>query len=160
MPAGCDFTCSNKKCEKHNHGFTMTAYWPMGQIELIVNSIAVKKNKDLRERIIKLKNEDGVKLFVIQLPNEELIPVKAFRASFWSPMANCIWNYEIPITEHTDIDALVEEAKKNNILPTVCEKTNGRLMDFNEVVTEGIECPFCNKKMSQSRWFTKEKGKQ
>lgn len=159
MPAGCEFICRNKDCGQFNHGFSMTAPWPMGQIELVVNSIPVKKNKELRDHIIEEKNTNNKKFFVIQFPNEEKIPTRAFRVSFWSPEAKCIWNYEIELNDDNrddDISLLIEEAIKIGNIPPKCEKTGGDLSNFNQAFADGIECPFCNQKMQQSRWFSNE----
>lgn len=158
MPAGCDFICKNKDCGQFDRGFSITAPWPMGQIELVVNSIPVKRIKELRDRIIEEKNNNK-KFFVIQLPNEEKIPVRAFRVSFWSPQAKCIWNYEIELNDDngdSDVSLLIEEAIQKGLIPSKCEKTGGDLLSFNQAFSDGIECPFCNQKMQQSRWFSNE----
>lgn len=165
MPAGCDFICKNKNCENFDKGFVIKDYWPMGAIELVVNSIAVKKNKDLREIIIKEKNENNAKLFAIQFPNEDLIPIKAYRVEFWSPEAKCIWKYEIPANEENEevegvkpnLDELKKKAIENGTIPTKCEKTGCDLRDFRDVVSLGIQCPSCKEKMLQNRWFSNDK---
>ena len=52
--------------------------------------------------------------------------------------------------------ATLEEALPEANLPSTCPKTNSRLMSFNEVSKEGIDCPHCGQKLIQNRWFTNE----
>lgn len=151
MPAGCEFICKNKLCLQCNNGFIITAPWPMGQIELVVNSNAVKEKEKFRQKILDLKKE-GKKFFCIQLPNIENIPIVAYRIQLFSPDAGCIWQYDVELKGRTFQDALKEEN-----LPEKCEKTGCYLLDFNKVIDIGIVCPHCNEKMYQDRWYANEK---
>ena len=154
MPAGCDFICKNDKCEQYKSGFTITSPWPMGRIELVINSNRVKENKPLREHLIKQK-DNGEKLACIQLPNDDDLPITTYRVSLWSDDANCIYSFPI---EETNSDDLEESIKKAN-LPTKCEKTGCELRNFDSVTTDGINCPYCKEKLQQNRWFTNAKSK-
>lgn len=152
MPAGCEFVCKNDKCEQFKNGFSITSPWPMGRIELVINSKKVKNNNDLREYLIKMKN-NGEKLACIQLPDDDDIPVVAYKVSFWSKDAKCIYSYPV---ETTSLDNFEEALEKAN-LPTKCEKTGCELRGFDDLTKKGMECPYCNEKLTQNRWFTNAK---
>jgi hypothetical protein len=152
MPAGCEFVCKNIKCENYNSGFIVTSPWPMGKIELVINSKKVKDNKEFRDYIIKQK-DNGEKHFPIQLPNTDEIPITAYKISLWSDEAKCIYNYKVVIN---NIDNLKDEIKLAN-LPEKCEKTGCQLRDFDSITNDGINCPECKEKLQQNRWFTNAK---
>jgi len=151
MPAGCDFTCSNSVCEHFNKGFTITAPWPMGKIELVINSSDIKKKEELRKTLIDFKNQ-GRKYACITLPNISNVPIVAYRINLWSPQARCIWQFDVEMEGFTSVD----EAAQHANLPIKCQKSGGPLLAFFEIIKEGINCPYCSEKMSQNRWFTKE----
>jgi len=152
MPAGCEFICKNDKCEQYMKGFSITSPWPMGRIELIINSKRVKENKEFRDFLITLK-DNGEKLARIQLPDIDDIPVCAYKVSFWSDEAKCIYNY---LVETQNLDDFDEKFKNANI-PEKCPKTGGELKSFDTVIKDGINCPFCKEKMEQNRWFSNAK---
>lgn len=152
MPAGCEFTCRNEKCEQYKNGRTITSPWPMGRIELVLNSNRVKENPELREYFINLKNQ-GEKFACIQLPNDDQIPIIAYRVSLWNNDEFRTQHFHI---EESNIDNLEEAILKAN-LPSKCEKTGCELKNFNTITTEGINCPFCKEKMQQNRWFANDK---
>jgi hypothetical protein len=129
----------------------------MGRIELIINSTKVKKNNEFREHLIKQKN-DGEKLACIQLPNDDDIPILAFKANLWSDEEKCIHSY--PIAE-SNIENLEEAIKNSDLTKTNLsneeERVRNKLRDFNDVTTNGIDCPYCKEKLKQNRWFTNGK---
>jgi len=148
MPAGCEFTCKNKNCQHYQAGFSITGNWPIAYIEKVIDSTPVKKVKDLRERLISLK-EAGTLYALIQFPNVDKLPCVGQRISLWSPEAHRIWNYEVDMEGKPLVEGITE-------IPKICEKTGCTLLTFNEVVEKGIECPFCKEKLSQNRWFVNE----
>lgn len=152
MPAGCEFACVNEKCKQYKSGFIITSPWPMGKIELVINSKKVKENNEVREHFIKLK-DNGEKYAVIQLPNTDETPIIAYKVSLWSDKAKCIYSYPV---ETVDSQSL-EESIKNANLPEKCEKTGCQLKDFDTITKEGINCPYCGEKLQQNRWFTNGK---
>ena len=152
MPAGCEFICKNDKCENLNKGFAITAPWPIGQIELIINSSPVKKFADLRQRLIDQKNTEGRKFALIQFPNEDQIPIIGYRINMWDSAKNCIWQYDLELQGQS-----LEEALESVVFVSEMAKNGDGLITFNEVVDQGICCPTCHEKMFQNRWFTNEK---
>ena len=152
MPSGCEFICRNETCEHTNKGFTMSAPWPLGRIELIINAPNVKNNDDFRQNLIQLKN-DGRKYACITFPNESNILFEGYRVNFWSPEAKCLWQYDVMVEEVNDIPLAIDE---DDDIPNKCPSTNGKMLTFTETVKEGINCPHCGEKMEQSRWFTNE----
>lgn len=151
MPAGCEFICENLNCPQVNKGFAITAPWPMGKIELVLNSPEVKKYEELRKGIIDFKNQ-GRKYACLTLPNINNIPTVAYRVNLWSPLAHCVWQFDVDMEGCSSVDEAIAKAN----LPTQCQKSGGPLLSFAEVLKEGINCPYCSEKMFQSRWFTKE----
>jgi hypothetical protein len=152
MPAGCEFICKNDKCENYKSGFQITSQWPMGKIELIINSNRVKEKKEFRNYLIKQK-DNGEKYAPIQLPNNDEIPIIAYKISLWSDEAKCIYSYPVIVPNLEKKEETIKEAN----LPEVCEKTGCRLRDFNSVINDGILCPSCKEKLQQNRWFVSEK---
>ena len=155
MPAGCEFICKNEDCQDNGKGFVLTAPWPMGKIELVIselsNQVKLKPSlKDLLDKTIDFKNQ-GRKYACITFPNVNNIPTVAYRINFWSPTANCIWQYDVEEDEELTI---VEAIAK--VTDGICPKTGCRMQDFVEVMKNGIECPSCGELFSQSRWFTNE----
>ena len=152
MPAGCDFICKNEECEFLNFGFTMTALWPMGKICIVLNSEKCKKDNELRNYLIEEKR-NGKKLACIIFPNIEEIPIVAYRAQLWSPMAKCIWEYHI---EETSAEEAMIKMSDENIVPSKCSKTGCELIDFHSAIKIGLDCPKCNTKLFQNRWFSED----
>ena len=152
MPAGCEFICKNNKCENYKSGFIITSQWPMGKIELVINSNRVKGNKGLRDHLIDQK-DNGEKYASIQLPNDEEVPIIAYRVSLWSDEAKCIYSYPVVIPDLENQEQYIKEAN----LPEICEKTGCKLRNFDSVISDGINCPSCNEKLQQNRWFTNAK---
>lgn len=150
MPAGCEFICKNKSCAQCGNGFIITAPWPMGQIELVVNSILVKNNNELRQKLLDFKKE-GRKFACIQMPDSEYIPVIAYRVQLWSPEASCLWQYDLELN-----DKSLHETLQDDTLPKKCEKTGCDLLDFSEVIEQGVKCPTCKEIMYQNRWYSNE----
>jgi len=151
MPAGCEFICKNPNCKHVNSGFVLTAPWPMGKIQLAILSAQVREHPKFKKELIKLKNE-GRKLVCITYPNIDKIPTEAYRIQLWSNDAKCIWEYQVDEKIKIDYDNLVD----NSEIPKTCPKTGCKLLNFFDVVNSGINCPHCNEKLLQSRWFTNE----
>jgi len=148
MPSGCEFTCKNEKCKCYNTGFVITSPWPMGNIQLVINSSSVKDNAEFREQLINVKKE-GKKLACIPFPNIDKIPTECYRVQLWSKEANLIWEYHI---KSDNVETIYDDPE----VPKLCPKTHCNLVIFTEAITEGINCPHCGEKLSQSRWWTNE----
>ena len=151
MPAGCEFICTNRSCEHFNNGFNMTAPWPMGRIELVLNATNVKKDEKLRNGLIKFKNE-GRKYACITYPNVSSITPIAYRVHMWSNGANCIWQYDVVMDGSTSVKDLISKSD----IPTVCPTSGVELWDFEKTIKNGILCPHCSMPMKQCRWFSNE----
>ena len=152
MPSGCEFICKNEECEHVNKGFAITAPWPVGQIELLINAPNVIKKKNFRDGLIKLKNE-GRKFACITYPNEAEIETEGYRVTFWSEAAKCVWQYDVFTKDESSVSDAIDNDPE---IPNVCPKSGGELLNFTEVVKAGIPCPHCNEKMQQSRWYSNE----
>lgn len=152
MPAGCEFICNNESCEHVRKGFSITAPWPLGRIELLINAPNIKNKKLFRDNLINLKN-DGRKHACIIYPNEANVKTEGFRVSYWSPEAKCVWQYDVLVINREDLE---EAIRNDSNIPDSCPKTGCKLLSFNEITEEGIPCPHCGEKMLQSRWFTNE----
>jgi len=154
MPAGCDFICKNKDCQHSNGGFTVTAPWPMGKIELIIAKLnpILKKHQELQKQLIEFKNE-GRKLACIVFPNTDNIKIEAYRVQLWSADASCIWAYELPIEDGKSVEDIIASS---TLLPKVCPKTGGQLLTFTQLLVEPPKCPHCHVELTQSRWFSKD----
>ena len=150
MPVGCEFTCKNVNCDNNNKGFVIVGNWPIADIHLLISSSALINKKNIKEELIEYKNQ-GKKYACIIYPNHGEIKPIGVRVNMWSPHALCIWNYDILFKEGEEINTLI-----NAEVPKACPKSGGRLMTFNQVTEEGIECPSCSQKMYQNRWFTNE----
>jgi len=148
MAAGCDFVCKNEDCDVFDTGFTMTGPWPMGDIE---DMIDVADTQEEISHLTKLKDE-GRRFSCITHPNIHDIATDRFRVNFWSPKGKCIWQYDIIVEDEENI----KEAIENSDVPELCPKTNSLIMNYSEVIKNGIDCPSCNELLNQHRWFSKE----
>ena len=153
MPNGCEFTCNNEDCEQHRAGFIINGAWSIGNICLVMNASNIRHNKPFRDGLIKLKNE-GVKYACITMPNNDDIPVLGYRLQKWCPTCKCIWNNDLLL--ETPEQTYEEALEKSNLSDSKCPKCSGEVLHYDQIVEEGIECPFCNVKMSQSTWFSNE----
>ncbi len=156
MPSGCDFICKNKECKQYDSGFVMTAPWPMGKIELVINDPNVKNKKEFRDKLIKLKNENQ-KYACITYPNVTDIETVAYQVHFWCENCSCLWKYEVVLTEEypTFKEALAKDILDKKI-PDKCFTCNSPLLAYNDVLEKGIVCPHCKEKLQQDGWIAKE----
>jgi len=149
MPAGNDFICKNEECEHQGKGVVLTAPWPMGEIDKVVDTV---DSKALREGIVKLKDE-GREYACITYPNVDKIDTVAYRVHKWCPNCPCLWSYDAIIQgENEPLEETLEKAE----LTEKCPKCETELMDFHEVMEEGIKCPYCKDDMRRSAWFSNE----
>ena len=156
MPAGCDFICKNEKCEHKEKGFTLTAPWPMGKIELVINAPNVKENKKFRKGLVKLKN-DGKKYACITYPNTASIDIIAYQVNLWCKSCPCLWKYDVILSEGYDtFEGAYKKAILDKDIPEKCPTCNEKLFIYDEVLEEGVSCPSCKKDMRQDRWMAKE----
>lgn len=149
MSTGCDFICKNKKCEYFGHGIVLTAQWPLGDIDKIIDSISDENNK---KEIIKLK-EEGRKYGCIVMPNTNNIEIIGYRINMWCDNCSCLWNYDVILDNNT-----FEEALKSANVPDNCVKCNGKLNSFTDVLNNDIiSCTSCHNKLSKNTWFCNER---
>jgi len=152
MPAGCEFVCVNEECEHKGKGFVVVGPWPIGRIELVIEDQKVKENVEFRKGLIKRKKE-GYKHVCINYPNSSDIPIEGYRIQKWCKSCNSLCSFDAMLDEGvTTLEAAIESSG----ITANCGKCQGILMDFNEVLENGIECPHCNKLLQQHRWFSKE----
>lgn len=149
IKSGCEFVCKNAECKEYEKGFVVNSIWPLGKIELIISSSQIEKNEDLKRHLVFLK-DNGEKFAPIQYPDPDNIEVVAYRVSRWSPEGKCIWKYDFELNGRT-----IEEAVKQDEIPTKCQKTGCETKDFLQVIEDGIDCPHCGNKMWQNTWFCK-----
>jgi hypothetical protein len=145
MPAGCSFICDNSKCEQYKNGLTINSPWPMAKIEIVISNlskIAMFKtsHKETLDKIIDYKN-NGRKFACIIYPNNNNLEKVAYLFQFWSPEAKTIWEYDIETNGKS-----LEDILKSPELPDKCPKTGCKLLNFNDVIREGINCPHCGEK--------------
>lgn len=152
MPAGVDFVCKNDDCKYCNSGFVMTAPWPMGDINKIIDAPNVVNHKEFREGLLKLKTE-GRKYACITYPNLDETEMESYRVHKWCQKCTCLWTYDAPVS---DVNKSISEVLEEANLPNECPTCNTELMDFNDVVEGGINCPFCKEEMSNNSWFCNE----
>ncbi len=150
MPVGCEFICKNESCEYNNTGFNMLGQWPISRIEIIISSNVISKKPNIKKELIDLKRQ-GVKYSCIIYPNYNEIEAVGVRINMWNPKELKIENYDILYEENKPTEILIDEK-----IPDVCPKTGNKLLSFSEVTKDGINCPKCNQKMFQNRWFTNE----
>lgn len=144
--------CQNEKCEQYRAGFTINGIWPLGNIDDVLKQEMVQINKGYCEGLEKLKAE-GREYSCIRFPNDEDVPYAGYRVQKWCPSCCRICSYDAMITEENpegDAEEVVAEAG----ITSQCPECKGFLMDFDDVVADGIDCPFCHEKMEQNRWFS------
>ena len=152
MPAGCDFICENTECPHSKGGFVMTGQWPMGKISLVINLPQVKKLKSFRDELVKMRDK-GRKYACINYPNINEISTEAYRIQKWCKRCSCLWSYDVILDEDAKT---FEEALPKADIPEKCPSCDKPLLDFEDVLEEGISCPHCEKVMEQNRWFSNE----
>jgi hypothetical protein len=149
MPAGCEFICDNVKCLQHRAGFSINSIWPLGKIELIISNIneRLPNQTEYKEQLLKWKSE-GRKYACLILPNVNHVPIAAYRVSLWDEEKYCIWPVDVELNEGETLEQAIER-----IVPKTTPE--GRVLkSFNEVMQDGIKCPYCKELMKQSRWFS------
>jgi len=165
MPAGCEFICDNKECTQYRSSISISGHWPIGKIEEIIgilskNPLSLKGiKKEYYNKLLEYKKE-GIKFASIVLPNSLEVPIIGYRLSFWSEKAKCLYQMDI----ETNGKLLSESIPDiSSICPTICPNKkcikrveNCELKPFEKVISDGICCPFCNKKMIQDRWFSND----
>jgi hypothetical protein len=151
MPAGCEFTCRNPRCDNFDTGFVILAPWPMGDIDEIIKSKKTKNKPDL-EKSLKDFKKDGRSYACIPFPNDEKIQTKAYRIHRYSPDSRCVWEYDVVKKDDEELDVAISKAD----IPTECPKTGAKMLDYDNVLKQGILCPSCNVDLNQGRWFAKE----
>lgn len=145
MATGCDFICKNKECKYFDHGIVLTAPWPLGDIDKIIDSLNDDK---IKNELIKLKQE-GRKYSCINMPNSENIEILGYRIHMWCNKCPCLWSYDAILNNDSMEDAIL----KANI-PENCPKCNEKLNSFSDVINEEIiSCTSCKNKLQKNTWF-------
>ena len=137
--SGCDLICENLDCKYWKKGLTFTSTWPLGDIDLVMET--GKDKKEYYEGMLKLK-EEGRKYACISMPNKADIPTLGYRVQKWCD--NC--------KQLRLFDAIDEDI---NSLPSTCSTCNGELITFAKA--QDITCPECKQKLNITRWFVNEK---
>ena len=150
MPAGCDFICQNYLCEHEGKFIVLTSPWPMGNIGCVIESLENENHPSLVQTL-KEKEKLGTKYACIQLPNEKKVETLAYRLNFWHPIQKIVCEYHLELKGRT-----LEEALKGPTVPVFCPESKEKLISFNEILGQEIECPHCDVIMNQIRWFTNE----
>jgi len=154
MPAGVDFVCKNQECQHFDKGIVITAPWPMADINDIIDASNVARQKDFRETLLKLKSE-GREYACITYPNVDELETESFRVHKWCPTCSCLWMYDAPVSKFTFPETISDVIEKADI-PYTCVECETYLMDFNDIVEDGLTCPFCKKEMDKNTWFCNE----
>lgn len=149
--AGCEFVCKNEDCKAKDTGFTITGPWPLGRIELVIENYQVKKMTDFRNQLLAQK-KDGKRYVCIPYPNNTDIPIEGYRVQKWCNACKCVWSFDVMLSE-TAKD--FESAKKEANISDSCSKCGGETDEFSKTQQEGLDCPCCNTKLKQYRWFSK-----
>lgn len=87
MPGGCDFICDNEECEHKGKGIVLTAPWPLGNIDKIIDARNVVKMEEFRETLMNLKVE-GRLYACINYPNVDAIVTEGYRVHKWCSLAH------------------------------------------------------------------------
>jgi len=153
MPSGFEFVCENKDCKYYKTGFVITRPWPLGDINLVIESDKVSKIEGFKEELIKLRDQ-GKEYACINYPNTNNIPEIGYRIQKWCNKCSCIWTCEI-VKEKED-ETVAEGVERMGDI-TECSTCKGELMDFEVIKEDGIPCPFCKVKMKEKSWFINEK---
>ena len=152
MPAGCDFICENEDCEHCSKGTVITGPWPIAKIEKVINAPNVKEKVEFKKEIIDLKNK-GRKFACITYPNVSDIKIEGYRIHKWCDNCPAVWMYDVLLTQEADT---LEKALEIAELPSECPQCKNKLLNFEELLEEGMYCPHCKQEMEQSRWMSKE----
>jgi len=134
MPSGFEFVCENKDCKYYKTGFVITRPWPLGDINLVIESDKVSKIEGFKEELIKLRDQ-GKEYACINYPNTNNIP---------------------EIGKEKEDETVAEGVERMGDI-TECSTCKGELMDFEVIKEDGIPCPFCKVKMKEKSWFINEK---
>jgi len=149
MPAGIDFTCENEKCKCYNKSVTILSSWPIADIDDVISTI---KNDEYKVEFEKAK-QDGKKYACIQFPNQDELRMVGWKVQSWCQKCPRVGEDEILLNEPEEE---FEEALKRYNLPEECPICEGEIKTFDEIIEDGMLCPFCNEKMQGSRWSAKE----
>ena len=158
MPAGCEFICKNESCEHFNKGFTITAPWGMGDIDAVINSRPVRKNSELQGELSRQRDE-GRKYCCINYPlPENEIKVEGYRVQRWCSDCFCLFESYLALNTEVDMtdEEFDEEITKQIEAIEECPKCGKDLLNFNELLEEGVDCPYCKEELFQSRWCSNE----
>jgi len=149
MPAGVDFVCKNESCDCHNNVITILSSWPIADIDKVIETI---KKEEYRVEFEKAK-QNGKKFACIQFPNEDKVEMVGWKIQRWCQQCPRIGEDEVFISNP---DEEFEDAIKQHEFPTTCPVCYGEIKTFEEVVEEGITCPYCHEEMDKQYWTAKE----
>lgn len=124
----------------------------MANIKLILSSIDKNKNPSFYEGLVNLKNS-GRDFACINYPNAKRLKTEAYRVNMWSPKAKRLYQFDILARDGMGLDELISISD----IPRKCTKTNCDLLNFSEIIENGIMCPHCGKELNKEMWFSNEK---
>lgn len=169
MASGCDFTCDNEKCEHHKKGIIIVSPWPLGDINKIIISKNVRTNKDFQKSLVEFRDKNNLKHACINYPNVDKIPVVGYRINMWCQKCRYLYKEDI-VLETPLINMSPEELsaiREQVIADSKCEdKTcptcNEKMKSYAQLMDDedGVDCPFCNVKMTKNSWFTNETSEE
>jgi len=148
MPAGCEFSCDNVDCEHVGKGLTVTGPWPIGDIDLIIESEEVNAKPEFKEELVRQRGE-GLRYSCLNYPNASDVPIVGYMIEQWCCNCKCTWRSNVTLQENETIEEIIEIGVSKK-----CPKCDGDLLSFDEIIKSGIFCPSCYHEMNTNRWFT------
>lgn len=149
MPAGVDFTCKNENCECFNKSITILSTWPIAEIDDVIVSI----EDDSCKNDFKEMKENGAEYACIQYPNTLGVEMVGWKIQRWCQNCPRIGYDEIILNNPKES---FEDAVIRYNIEEECPVCNEKVKTFDEVIEDGILCPFCKEEMQMNRWFAKE----
>lgn len=155
MANGCEFVCNNKDCKNYQTGIVITAPWPLGEIDKVIEDDKVKKDLDFHKHMIDLR-DSGRKYACISFPNTAKIPIEGFRVHMWCEKCMALWNYDAMWDgQEKDMEEIIKKAN----IPENCPKCQSKTKSFADLLDQdngGIICPSCNVKTLMRPFFCNE----
>jgi hypothetical protein len=147
--AGCNFTCENEKCNCYKKSITLTGPWPLAKIDDIID---VTENEMEKQGLLKRK-EDGFEMSKIDYPDPHSLKPVALAHERWCGYCKRIqmFDQKIEIVDQENEENSIIEQEELKI-PDKCQCGND-YVDVETALKDGINCPFCEEKLKDYRWF-------
>jgi hypothetical protein len=153
MPAGVDFICKNEKCKCYDKSITLISAWPIADIDDVISSMSQDEYRAEFEH----HKQNGSNYACIQFPNKSDVKMVGWKIQSWCQKCPRIGEDEIMIS---DPEESFESALARYNIPENCPVCNSEIKTFNNVVDDGLDCPFCNEKMEMQCWSAKEASEE